>query len=113
MLPVSDNLSAARISATSLQASANNLANLNTEGFEAQQVTQSTGPEGEGLQAHVSPTHAPAPVILRDGQLRAQSNTEVTREAVTQVEAAATFKANMGVMYAQDKLTEAVLDVVA
>ena len=113
MLPVSDNLSAAKISAMSLQSSAHNLANLNTEGFEAQQVTQSTGPGGEGLQTHVSPTHAPAPVILRDGQLRAQSNTDVIKEAVTQVEAAAAFKANMGVIMVQDRLTEAVLDVVA
>ena len=113
MLPVSDNLAAARVSTASLQASANNLANVNTEGFQAQQVTQSTGPGGEGLKAHVSPTQAPAPVILRDGQLRAQSNTEVTREAVTHMTAAAAFKSNMGVMQVQDSLTEAVLDVVA
>ena len=110
MLPVSDNLAAARVSTASLQASANNLANV---GFQAQQVTQSTGPGGEGLKAHVSPTQAPAPVILRDGQLRAQSNTEVTREAVTHMTAAAAFKSNMGVMQVQDSLTEAVLDVVA
>lgn len=113
MLPVSNNVTAARISTTSLQASANNLANLNTEGFQAKQITQSTGPGGEGLQAHVSPTTAPAPVIFRDGQLRAQSNTEVTREAVTHMTAAAAFKANLGVMQVQDSLTEAILDVVA
>ncbi len=113
MLPISDNVAAARISSLNLQASANNLANVNTEGFEAQQVTQSTGPGGEGLRAHVSPTKAPAPVILRDGQLRAQSNTEVTREAVSQMTAAAAFKSNMGVIQVQDSLTEAVLDVVA
>ncbi len=113
MQPVSDNVSAARISTLSLQASANNVANINTEGFEAQRVTQSTGPNGEGLRAQVSPTEAPAPIVLRDGELRAQSNTEVTREAVSQMSAAAAFKANMGVIQVQDKLTEAVLDVVA
>ena len=113
MLPLSDNLAAARISASQLQSSAHNTANLNTDGFKGQQVTQSTGPGGEGLQAHVSPTHAPAPVILRDGQLRTLSNTELTREAVTQIEAAAAFRSNMGVMKVQDSLTEAVLDIVA
>jgi flagellar basal body rod protein FlgG len=113
MLPVSDNLTAARISTMNLQASAHNLANVNTEGFQAQQITQSTGPGGEGLQAHVSPTQAPAPVILRDGQLRVQSNTDMTREAVTHMSAAAAFKSNMGVMQVQDSLTEAILDVVA
>ena len=87
MLPISPNVSAARVSSLSLQASANNVANVNTEGFEAQQITQSTGPGGQGLRAHVSPTKAPAPIILRDGQLRAQSNTEVTREAVSQMSA--------------------------
>ena len=113
MLPVSDNLTAARISTMNLQASAHNLANVNTEGFQAQQITQSTGPGGEGLQAHVSPTQASAPVILRDGQLRVQSNTDMTREAVTHMSAAAAFKSNMGVMQVQDSLTEAILDVVA
>ena len=113
MLPISNNVSAARISTLNLQASANNVANINTEGFQAQQVTQSTGPGGEGLRAHVSPTKAPAPIILRDGQLRAQSNTEVTREAVSQMSAAAAFKSNMGVIQVQDSLTEAVLDIVA
>ena len=113
MTPLSDSMSAARISGLKLQASANNLANVNTEGYQGQQVTQSTGPGGEGLKAHVSPTQAPAPVILRDGQLRAQSNTEVTRETINQVEAAAAFRSNMGVMHVQDRLTEAVLDIVA
>jgi len=113
MTPLSNNLNAARISGMKLQASAHNLANLNTEGFEGQQVSQSAGPGGEGLKAQVSPTHAPAPVILRDGQLRTQSNTDVIKETVNQVEAAAAFRSNMGVMQVQDKLTEAVLDIVA
>ena len=113
MLPLSDNLAAARIAELKLQSSAHNTANLNTEGFQAQRVTQSTTPGGEGLQAHVSPTQAPAPVILRDGQLRTLSNTELTRETINHVEAAAAFRSNMGVMQVQDKLTEAVLDIVA
>jgi len=113
MAPISNNISAAKISAMQLQASAHNLANLQTEGFQGQQVAQSTGPGGAGLQAHVSPTHAPAPVILRDGQLRAQSNTEISREAINHIEAAAAFRSNLGVMKVQDSLTEAVLDIVA
>ncbi|MDP6942854.1 MAG: hypothetical protein QF464_01790 [Myxococcota bacterium] len=113
MLPLSDNLAAARIAEIKLQSSAHNTANLNTDGFEGQRVSQSTGPGGEGLQAHISPTHAPAPVILRDGQLRVLSNTELTREAISHVEAAAAFRSNMGVMHVQDKLTEAVLEIVA
>ena len=113
MTPLSDSISAARISGLKLQASAHNLANLNTEGFEGQQVSQSAGPGGEGLQAHVAPTQAPAPIILRDGQLRTLSNTDLIKETVNQVEAAATFRSNMGVMQVHDRLTEAVLDIVA
>ena len=113
MAPLSNNISAAKISSLKLQASAHNIANLQTEGFRGQEVAQSTGPGGEGLQAHVSPTHAPAPVILRDGQLRAQSNTDLARETIHHVEAAAAFRSNMGVMKVHDSLTEAVLNIVA
>ena len=113
MVPLSSNISATKIAAMQLQASAHNLANLQTEGFQGQQVAQSTGPGGAGLQAHVSPTHAPAPVILRDGQLRTQSNTDLSREIIHQVEAAAAFRSNMGVRKVHDSLTEAVLNIVA
>ena len=114
MIPTStDNIAAARIAEVRLQASAHNTANLSTEGFEAQQVSVSSGPGGEGLTAHVSPTHAPAPVILRDGQLRVQSNTDLTRETVSRAEAAVAFKSNLGALQVQESLTEAVLDIVA
>ena len=84
------------------QAMTNNVANMNTDGFSASDVTFTSGPGGEGLNAHVSPTKAPAPVILRDGQLRLGSNTDLTRETVTRATAAAAFKANLGVMASQD-----------
>ena len=109
----SDNVSALRATAVQYQAMTNNVANMNTDGFSASDVTFTSGPGGEGLNAHVSPTKAPAPVILRDGQLRLGSNTDLTRETVTRATAAAAFKANLGVMASQDSFAEATLSITA
>ena len=110
---LSDNVSATRAIAVQFQAMTNNVANMNTDGFGASDVTFSPGPGGEGLSAHVSPTKAPAPVILRDGELRLGSNTDLTRETVTRATASAAFKANLGIMASQDSLAEAALSIVA
>jgi flagellar basal body rod protein FlgG len=83
---------------TQLNASAHNLANLNTEGFKRQQVTQTAQPGG-GVNATVTPTSAPGSALVDD--------------VVAQLQAKNAFMANLTVFKTQDKMAGALFSVKA
>ena len=94
------------------KASAHNVSNLNTDGFQAVEVVQQSEESG-GVTTEVRETGAPNPLLLRDGQLVAGSNTDLVRETINQVAALASYRANAAAFRAADEMTDELLDTLA
>lgn len=88
-------LSGMNAAQTQLQASAHNIANMNTAGFKRQEVTQTAQTQG-GVNASVGTAEVPGSAVLTD--------------VVTQLQAKHAFIANLAVFKTQDKLAGALLD---
>ncbi|MGM0578530.1 MAG: flagellar basal body rod C-terminal domain-containing protein [Myxococcota bacterium] len=104
--------SGASLAARRLQAGAHNVANLTTDGFEAQRVVARQAPGG-GVTSSVAPAAAPVPLVLGDDGLVAASNTDLVGETVNRVGALAAYRANLSVLDASDEMTGAALDIIA
>ena len=108
-----------------MAASANNIANLDTDGYQAQRVNLETVDDGEGVQVG-SVTRDPTPGAVRPevdyssdivdisdaGRYMAESsNVDPARETVSMIEASRGFEANVAVIRTQDAMTGALLDM--
>ncbi len=88
-------LSGMKASQTRLDTSAHNIANLNTEGFVRQEVTQTAQTQG-GVSASVTSATVPGSALETD--------------VVSQLQAKNAFLANLSVFKTHDKMTGALLD---
>ncbi len=79
-----------------LASSAHNVANLQTPGFQRQQVQQQALPPQAGVQAQVRP---------------GSEGTELNTEAVEQISASYAFKANVLMLRSADAMIGSLLDV--
>lgn len=94
-----------------LAASANNVANVNTDEYEAQRVETETA-RGGGVTSRLAPTGDPAPIIVDEtGEPRTMSNTNLIQEQVNQMQARTAFSANLAVLRTADEMEESLLDV--
>lgn len=94
-----------RTSAQALNLSAQNVANVNTEGYRARQLDQEALPQG-GVRAR----------SVRESQEPPEpqgSNVDLAQEAVTQVTSAGTYQAGLAVMRAQEQTLGQALDLKA
>ncbi len=82
-----------------LDASAHNVANLNTPGFRRQVVEQTESPGGAGVRASV--------------QRSPQEGSALEQDAVEQKAATYAFKANVQVLKTNDRMMGALLDTKA
>ncbi len=107
---VDNNLSALSAFGTSLAVSANNVANINTEGFKASQAALETGPQDQGVRvAEIRRDESPGPLVqslqrVEDpdtGRIDTQwqyvegSNTDLARETVNMITAQRAYEANI------------------
>ena len=108
--------------------SAGNIANLDTDGYQAQRVNLSTAEDNQGVQV-ASVTRDTSPGSLRPEPLRMTStgdsvdisdaarnmvetsNVDLVRESVSMVEASRGFEANVAVIRTQDQMAGALLDM--
>jgi len=88
-------LSGMNAAQTQLNVAAHNVANLNTEGFTRQQVSQTTQPDG-GVASTVTSARTPGPALEAD--------------LVAQLQAKNAFLANLAVFKTQDTLAGALLN---
>jgi flagellar hook protein FlgE len=87
-----------------LDQSANNVANLETDGFEAQRVTAESQ-AGGGVVARTSPTYSPHATLLKDdGSITLASNTDLADERVTQLSSLRSFQANVATLRTSDEM---------
>lgn len=102
-------LSGLRVQERRLSQSASNVANSQTDEYEARRVDAETT-RGGGVTSHVTPTGAPAPVVVDEMGERTLSNTDLVQERVTQLQARTAFKANLAVIRTADEMEESLLD---
>ncbi len=105
-------ISGATAAALAQRASSRAIAHATTPGYRAEAAGTATTPGG-GVMSKVAPTGAPAPLVQQHGVLVALSTTDLTREVVTQVTAAAAYRANLAVIRTADQMERAALELVA
>jgi flagellar hook protein FlgE len=95
---------------TRLSASASNVANANTEGYQPYRVTAEARADG-GVAAHVSRADGPLSVAGGEGAERTLSGTNLVQERVNQVVAVTQYRANMAVIATDNQLHQTMLDL--
>ena len=111
--------------ATSMAATANNVANVNTDGYKSQDVRLATGPQGQGVRVADVATDNSAggygPAAVR-GQNAAgvyeptaglveTSNVDLARQSVDMIETSRAFEADVAVVRTQDDMVGTLLDM--
>ena len=99
---------------TRLQASANNIANLNTDGYKGQRVTIKEGPTGTPTTTN-STDMSPGPSrmeVNREGELVEveMSNVDLATEYIKTMESTQAIKANLKVAQTVDELLGEIID---
>ena len=96
-----------------LARSAHNVANVNTDGFQAKEVVAREVPQG-GVTSVTRPTGgAPAVYQGDDGSAVLGSNTDLISETVGQLSAMHQFKASVALLKTDQEMMKSLLDVKA
>lgn len=101
---------------TKLAVSANNTANINTDGFKKSRVSLEDA-QPQGVQATVEKMDSPGPVVLEQTEqgetMVEKSNVELTEEITSQMLAEYGFKANLKTIQTTDEMLGSLLDIKA
>ncbi len=92
------------------QVSANNVANVSTEGFKASSVALESGPEGQGVRVGGIFESTNAGPEVNGVEM---SNTDVGTEMVDMMTTGHAFSANAAVIRASEEMTGHLLDMIA
>jgi flagellar basal body rod protein FlgG len=113
MNPVSSiALSSMSVASARLARSAHNVANVNTDGYEAERSVVREAPNG-GVTSSSEPTHAAHPTFERGADEVLGSNTDLISEQVEQLGAMQQFKASIALLKTDQEMTQSVLDLKA
>jgi len=119
-----ENVQALQAIGVSQQVAANNVANMNTEGFRSSRVEYETGPDGRGVRvADISENPAPGPLVpgrenvRKDEEIRYEealaegSNTDLATEMVQMIENEQAFAANVAALHTSMDMTGVLIDM--
>ena len=113
---VYSSLSAFQAFGRKLEVTANNIANLDTDGFKKSRVEMIEAAPGQGVQAVVQPVPTPGVQILEDRpqgpQLVEQSNVDLGEELVNLMVAQRGFELNAAALRAQDEALGTLLNLI-
>jgi flagellar basal body rod protein FlgG len=113
MNPVSSiALSSMSVASARLARSAHNVANVNTDGYEAERSVVREARNG-GVTSSSEPTHAQHPTFERGADEVLGSNTDLISEQVEQLGAVQQFKASIALLKTDQEMTQSVLDLKA
>ena len=104
------NVSALSALSTVQEVSANNIANMNTDGFKASSVSLESGPGGQGVEV-ASINESTTPGSMVDGV--ETSNTDIGREMVDMITTSRAFEANTTFIRAEEEMTGHILNMIA
>lgn len=104
------NLSALNSLGVVQQVSANNIANVNTDGFKASSVALESGPGGQGVRvSDISESSGPGAIV--NGV--ETSNTDIGTEMVDMMTTGHAFSANVAAVRATEEMTGHLLNMIA
>lgn len=116
MSTINSALSAMKAATTLLNVSANNTANMNTDGFKRSRAVVGEG-QNNSVVVEISKTTGPGP--LHDGYgtggvgLVEGSNVDLADEIIGQIGAKRMFEANLSVFKTADEMEKSLLDIKA
>lgn len=125
-MSIDSNISALSAFGTGVAVTANNIANVNTEGFRASTTVLETGPQDQGVRvADIEKDNSPGPLIqslqrVEDPQTNRVetqwnyvegSNTDLVREMVNMNAYQNAFNANVTAINAQSEMQGTLLDL--
>ncbi len=105
---INANISAMDALGSAYQVTANNVANVNTDGFQASRANLESGPEGDGVRVS-SITTDTTPGAMFEG--RETSNVDTASEMVGMITTENAYAANAAVIHAGDQTTGYLLDM--
>lgn len=111
-----ENVQALQAIGVSQQVAANNVANMNTNGFHSSRVDYATGPDGRGVRVQdIVENSAAGPLVpdYVDGEptLVEGSNTDLATEMVQMIQNETSFEANVAALRTENTMTGALLDL--
>ena len=103
-------ISALSAMGTAQEVSANNIANVNTDGFKASSVVLESGPQGQGVRVGaIRESTTPGPMVNGvEG-----SNTDIASEMVGMITTGHAFSANVAAVRASEEMTGHLLNMIA
>lgn len=122
---ISPNIQAMQAIGLSRQIGANNVANINTQDFQASRLTLETGPEGRGVHPQrIDQDPTPGPLVpalegrVDEDGMRSTvwgmvegSNTELVTEMVNSIRDERAFHANLAMVRTWDEMSGTVLEL--
>lgn len=110
--PFSSSFSGIKAAMRTMEVSAHNTANLNTDGFKKQSVNLLEQEEG-GVVVTLSKDTSPAPKYLNySGVVTEASNVDYTEEAANQITARHYLKANLAAFKTADETQKSIIDII-
>ncbi len=110
--PISLSASGIKAAFESIDVSANNVANVNTDGFKKDTASFSEGNSG-GVVVNIRKSNTPGPAYLKDGKIAVASNTDLVQETAAEISSKAMLSANIAVMKTADEMENTVIDILA
>ena len=115
ILPLSNSISALQAHVKKLGVNANNIANVNSEGFKKYQATMEEDSLG-GVRVNISRVNSPGHPydVIENGQpvVKETSNVDLTEEIPNLMIAQRGYEANIKAIQTQDKVIGSFLDIV-
>lgn len=112
---INSTLSALRGLSTKLDSTANNVANMESDGFKKTRVTLEEGGAAGGVSARVERVETPGPQVLETTPagttLVEKSNVELTEEIPNLMMVKNSYKANLKVIQVNDEMLGSLLDI--
>ena len=119
-----ENVQALQAISVSQQVAANNVANMNTNGFRASRVDYETGPDGRGVRvSDIRENTNPGPLVEGGGYVETEegrryeetlvegSNTDLATEMVQMIENEHAFAANVAALRTSMDMTGVLIDM--
>ena len=112
---ISAGLSALNAIQTRTNSTANNIANVNTDGFKATKVTLVEGAVQGGVGTNTERVKTPGPIVYEQSStgdnLIEKSNVDLTEEMPTMLIDRRAYQANIKMIQAQDDMLGSLLDI--
>jgi len=108
------NAGAMDVASIGMAVTANNIANMNTDGFHASSARYATGPGGQGVQlAEIREDASPGAPVWHPSSFAVEaSNTDLNREMVNMIVNERLYQANAAAISTYEGMLGTVLDIV-